>query len=118
MKLFVGCTAMFALMASASQPPRTIHGVVFNDANGNGALDPNERPVSGVVVSNQLDVVTTDAAGRYRLPANETTIVNTHERMTRMPSRLTTLTIHQVCCFRQVCTAYNNTGCLDVGIQI
>src|SRR6185503_10663045 len=37
--------------------------------------DPGERPVPGVVVSNQLDVVTTDAAGRYQLPADEKTIV-------------------------------------------
>lgn len=75
MKPFIACTAMFALIASPIQGQRTVHGVVFNDANGNGVLDPNERPVSGVVVSNQLDVVTTDAAGRYRLPADEKTIV-------------------------------------------
>jgi hypothetical protein len=31
--------------------------------------------VAGVVVSNQLDVVTTDATGRYRLPADAATIV-------------------------------------------
>src|SRR4051794_26452015 len=75
MKLFIACTAIFSLIASPIQAQRTVHGVVFNDANGNGVLDPNERPVSGVVVSNQLDVVSTDAAGRYRLPADEKTIV-------------------------------------------
>ena len=66
---------MFSLIASPIHAQRTVHGVVFNDANGNGVLDANERPVPGVIVSNQLDVVTTDAAGRYRLPANEKTIV-------------------------------------------
>ena len=75
MKAFSVCAAICALIASPLQGQRTIHGVVFNDANGNGVLDPNERPVSGVVVSNQLDVVTTDAAGRYRLSADEKTIV-------------------------------------------
>ncbi|MEP6764066.1 MAG: metallophosphoesterase [Gemmatimonadaceae bacterium] len=75
MKAFIACTAIFALIASPIHAQRTVHGTVFNDANGNGVLDPNERPVSGVVVSNQLDVVTTDAAGRYQLPANEKTIV-------------------------------------------
>jgi 3',5'-cyclic AMP phosphodiesterase CpdA len=66
---------MCALVASPIQAQRTVHGVVFNDANGNGLLDPNERPVAGVVVSNQVDVVTTDAAGRYQLPAGDNTIV-------------------------------------------
>jgi calcineurin-like phosphoesterase family protein len=75
MKPFVACTAMFALIASPIQGQRTVHGIVFNDANDNGVLDPAERPLPGVVVSNQLDVVTTDTAGRYRLPADEKTIV-------------------------------------------
>jgi hypothetical protein len=75
MRSFVTCTALFVLLASPVHAQRTVHGVVFNDANGNGHLDPNERPVSGVVVSNQVDAVITDAAGRYRLPADETTIV-------------------------------------------
>jgi 3',5'-cyclic AMP phosphodiesterase CpdA len=75
MKPFIACTAMLSLIASPIQAQRTVHGIVFNDANGNRVLDANERPVSGVVVSNQLDVVTTDAAGRYRLPADEKTIV-------------------------------------------
>ena len=75
MKPFIACAAMFSLMAFPIQAQRTVHGVVFNDANGNGILDPNERPVAGVVVSNQVDVVTTDAAGRYQLPAGDHTIV-------------------------------------------
>ena len=75
MKPFVAFTAIFALITSPIQAQRTVHGVVFNDANGNGVLDSHERPLSGVVVSNQSDVVTTDAAGRYRLPADEKTIV-------------------------------------------
>jgi len=75
MKPFIACAALCALMASPSQGQRSVHGVVFNDANGNGVLDPAERPMPGVVVSNQLDVVTTDAAGQYRLAAGENTIV-------------------------------------------
>lgn len=75
MKAFIACAAVFALMASPVQGQRTVHGIVFDDANGNGVLDPSERPLPGVVVSNQLDVVTTDAAGRYRLPAGDKTIV-------------------------------------------
>ncbi|MES2306864.1 MAG: metallophosphoesterase [Gemmatimonadota bacterium] len=75
MKALIACTAMFSFLAFPIQAQRTVHGLVFNDANGNGLLDPGERPVPGVVVSNQLDVVTTDAAGRYRLPADEKTLV-------------------------------------------
>ena len=75
MKTFIGCTAMLALVASPIQAQGTVHGVVFNDANGNGLPDAGERPVPGVVVSNQVDVVTTDAAGRYRLPASAGTLV-------------------------------------------
>jgi hypothetical protein len=75
MKPFVAFTATFALITSPIQAQRTVHGVVFNDANGNGVLDSHEQPISGVVVSNQLDVVTTDAAGRYQLSADEKTIV-------------------------------------------
>ena len=75
MKALIACTAMDALVATPIHAQRTVHGVVFNDVNGNGVMDSNERPVPGVVVSNQLDVVTTDAAGRYRLPADEKTIV-------------------------------------------
>ena len=44
-------------------------GVVFDDADRNGRLDPGERGVEGVKVSNGLDVVLTDADGRYTLPA-------------------------------------------------
>lgn len=75
MKAILAFTAIFALMASPLQAQRTVHGVVFNDANGNGVLDSQERPIPGVVVSNQIDVVTTDVAGRYQLPADQKTIV-------------------------------------------
>jgi hypothetical protein len=75
MKSFIPCAALLALIASPVLGQRTVHGVVFNDANGNGVMDAGERPVPGVVVSNQRDVVTTDAAGRYRLAADAKTIV-------------------------------------------
>lgn len=42
-------------------------GVVFEDHNGNGRRDAGEAGVAGVLVSNQLDVVATDAKGHYRL---------------------------------------------------
>lgn len=75
MKRFLACATTFALIVSPVQAQRTVHGVVFDDANANGVLDPNERPVPGVVVSNQVDVVVTDSLGRYQLPADDKTIV-------------------------------------------
>jgi hypothetical protein len=48
---------------------RMIAGVVFDDANHNGRLDAGERGVAGVKVSNSREVVLTDQAGRYALPA-------------------------------------------------
>lgn len=50
-------------------------GVVFADRNGNGQRDPDEPGVAGVAVSNQDDVVLTDAEGRYRLPVTDDTIL-------------------------------------------
>ncbi len=46
-----------------------ITGIVFNDANGNGVRDAGERGVPNVVVSDQRDVVVTDASGGFALPA-------------------------------------------------
>lgn len=75
MKPFIACTALLALAAAPLQAQGTVHGIVFNDANGNGTFDRGERPIPGVVVSNQVDVATTDAAGRYQLSASERTLV-------------------------------------------
>lgn len=42
-------------------------GVVFLDRNGNGVRDPGEYGIANVVVSNQVQSVRTDSAGRFRL---------------------------------------------------
>ncbi len=51
--------------------PEMAQGTVFLDANRNSVLDEGEAGIEGVAVSNGLEVTTTDAAGRYRLPAYE-----------------------------------------------
>jgi hypothetical protein len=48
---------------------------VFDDRNGNGSRDSGERPIPGVVVSNQRDVATTDASGIARVERGPTGIV-------------------------------------------
>ncbi len=49
--------------------PEMAQGRVFLDANRNSVLDAGETGIAGVAVSNGLEVTTTDAEGRYRLPA-------------------------------------------------
>jgi hypothetical protein len=49
-------------------------GVVFHDRNGNGRRDPGEEGLPGVRVSNQHEVVQTDANGQWRLPVTDDTI--------------------------------------------
>lgn len=46
-------------------------GKVFLDANRNSRFDAGEEGVAGVLVSNGLEVVATDAEGDYALPAYE-----------------------------------------------
>ena len=58
---------------SAQQVP--FRGAVFVDANGNGVRDTGERGLSGVVVSNQDVVVTTDFSGAYDLTPGASGIV-------------------------------------------
>lgn len=46
-----------------------VTGIVFNDANGNGVRDAGERGIPNVAVSDQREVVVTDANGSFSLPA-------------------------------------------------
>lgn len=47
-----------------------ITGCVFLDKNDNALRDRGEPGIPGVVVSDQIDVVTTDAAGAYRIDSS------------------------------------------------
>lgn len=49
----------------------TLDGVVFDDLNQNSTQDEGEPGVEGVTVSNGRETTTTDAEGRYELPAYE-----------------------------------------------
>jgi C terminal of Calcineurin-like phosphoesterase/N terminal of Calcineurin-like phosphoesterase/Calcineurin-like phosphoesterase len=60
--------------AVAATSPQTARGVVYHDRNGNGQRDRGERPLPGVLVSNQREVVRTDSRGRWELPASTDTI--------------------------------------------
>lgn len=49
-------------------------GIVFEDLNKNGVRDQGEPGIAGVAVSNQREVVQTDAEGRWTLPHDDDTI--------------------------------------------
>jgi hypothetical protein len=55
------------LLLLAAPALAEVSGIVFIDVNQNGVRDAGEPPRAGVVVSNGLDVVRTDAEGRYSL---------------------------------------------------
>lgn len=57
----------WAALASAVGAP--VHGVIFDDRNGNGLRDANEPGLAGVAVSDGSAVVVSDGAGRYELTA-------------------------------------------------
>lgn len=61
--------ALLLLIAPAfAKPVPCDEGMVWEDVNGNGARDPGERPLAGIKVSDGVELVLTDAAGKYRLP--------------------------------------------------
>lgn len=54
-----------AMAAKAYAQP--VGGAVFEDRNGDGVRQTGETPLQGVLISNGIDVVETDAAGRYQI---------------------------------------------------
>jgi len=54
---------------------KTVTGIVFYDLNKNQTLDPGEPGISGVMVSNQKDVVVTDENGKYKLKVTDETVI-------------------------------------------
>lgn len=68
-----GCVVVLVLVCgvAASAIAETITGVVYFDANADGTMGADECGVEGVVVSDGVTVVQTDAAGGYELAAAE-----------------------------------------------
>ena len=73
------CFCSLVLLTSVGAPagsgavPRT--GIVFHDRNANGTRDAGETGIAGVVVSNQADVVRTEAGGAFTLPPGSSGLV-------------------------------------------
>ena len=53
--------------AGAAAPPAKVQGRVFVDTNGNGMLDGGESGLAGVQVTDGIQIVTTDAQGKYEV---------------------------------------------------
>jgi hypothetical protein len=72
----VSILALFAAVAACvtGHAQGTACGVVYEDANANGARDAGERGLPEVLVSNGADVAATDAEGRWQLPAGDDVI--------------------------------------------
>ncbi len=58
------------------QNTQTATGVVFHDLNGNGRQDRREPGLAGVAVSNGVDLVLTDATGKYQITVSNDAIIS------------------------------------------
>ena len=56
-------------------PLSEVKGYVFEDKDGNGKMDGQEKGIPGVPVSNGRDVVLTDNDGKYVLPSDNDDII-------------------------------------------
>ncbi|MDR1920091.1 MAG: calcineurin-like phosphoesterase family protein [Tannerellaceae bacterium] len=68
-------SSLFMALALAASGQSFVTGYVYHDLNHNEKKDRNERGVAQVAVSNGVDVVRTDEAGKYRLPIGEDNII-------------------------------------------
>jgi hypothetical protein len=69
--LRLSVTLSLALAAGSAALAVTVHGVVFDDRNGNGVRDAGEPGIAGVGVSDGTAVTLTDAEGRYEFAAQD-----------------------------------------------
>ena len=57
-----------ATLPALAMPASCTDGTVWEDRNGNGTIDTGEAPLAGIKLSDGVELVRTDARGRYRLP--------------------------------------------------
>jgi hypothetical protein len=66
-KLYVSCIFLLIAMSGWCLQANKIQGVVYHDKNKNGQRDSDETGIGGVAVSDQVQVVKTDAQGKYQI---------------------------------------------------
>lgn len=69
------CAALVTGWALNVAAQEQAQGVVYHDRNGNRVLDDGEEGVPGVGVSNGVDIVETDDAGRYDIALSNDSII-------------------------------------------
>ncbi len=67
--------AAIAVFSAVAVSGATATGIVYEDVDRNGLRGANEPGVANVAVSNGVDVVPTDADGRYEIDVDDQTIV-------------------------------------------
>ncbi|MEO5976605.1 MAG: metallophosphoesterase [Chryseolinea sp.] len=70
LSLLLISTLISTLELNGQGQPATLTGYVFIDKNNNGVRDSNEIGVKGARVSNQSEIVTTDANGSYSIASS------------------------------------------------
>ncbi|MFD2036082.1 calcineurin-like phosphoesterase C-terminal domain-containing protein [Belliella marina] len=66
---------IFTLFVGNISAQEIAKGLVFEDLNGNGKKDRNEKGISGVGISNGKEVVTTDDKGAYSIEVSDGDLV-------------------------------------------
>lgn len=69
MRNFIVSIAFLSSLVVGAQ--NKVIGYVFEDTNANGKKENKEKPIANVAVSNGVEVVLTDAQGKYELPVSE-----------------------------------------------
>lgn len=69
-------TPLALILAGLANAQDKATGVVFLDTNGDGVRQASETGIEGVAVTNSLQVVRTDAEGRYALPITDDSIIS------------------------------------------
>ena len=70
---FICGTVVLVVTATAQNPSKiSVHGYVYVDKNNNGIRDKNEEGVKDVGISDQREIVVTNAEGHYRLESDGT----------------------------------------------
>lgn len=74
-KLLVIIITVLQILPVIAFTQNIVKGVVYEDLNKNNLKEPNEKGIPGVCVSNGVDVVVTDATGKYELSVSQDNIV-------------------------------------------
>lgn len=74
-RLLRGFALVVSLLGNVANAADWAQGHVFHDANRNEQFDAAESALPGVRVSNGRDIVTTDAAGKWRLEVTDDDVI-------------------------------------------